>query len=173
MSGNSKKPPESGFADLVGSVDSLKPGAEKIPPSGGNTERTGSSSRHVSAEIVVERRGDVLLGRAPGTARRVIDDLSRGPLQLFREIDLHRLSAAQAREVLVKSLRLGRRDGLRCLVVICGRGTHSGRLGAVLPDVVVETLCQDLASEILGFRSAPPNHGGSGAIIVRLKSLKR
>jgi DNA-nicking Smr family endonuclease len=59
---------------------------------------------------------------------------------------------------------------MACVLVVCGRGTHSGAEGPVLPDVVIERLSEELANEVLAFCTAPRKWGGQGAVIVRLRA---
>jgi DNA-nicking Smr family endonuclease len=87
-----------------------------------------------------------------------------------REIDLHRRSAADARQLLDAGICTARREGLGCLLVVCGRGIHSGADGPVLPDVAIQQLSEELASEVLAFCTAPQKWGGQGALIVRLRA---
>ena len=69
-------------------------------------------------------------------------------------------------------VRQARQDGVSCLLVVCGRGKHSGADGPVLPDVAAERLSEELASEILAFCTAPRKWGGEGALIVRLRQVR-
>lgn len=123
-----------------------------------------------SPPLIVETVNDIVMGRSVDTPLRVAQELRRGPPVPTRELDLHRMSAAQARSALATTVRQARADGMRSLVVICGQGKHSGRAGAVLPAVVVEQLSEALAAHVLAFRTAPPRFGGAGAVIVRLRA---
>jgi DNA-nicking Smr family endonuclease len=60
--------------------------------------------------------------------------------------------------------------GRRCVLLIHGRGLHSGPSGPALRSALVEYLChQPLSKHVLAFTSAPPRHGGAGALIVLLR----
>jgi DNA-nicking Smr family endonuclease len=87
-----------------------------------------------------------------------------------RVLDLHRLNAVEARQVLDAGIRQARRDGLTCVLVVCGRGTHSGSDGPVLPELAIERLSEELAGDVLAFSTAPRKLGGEGALIVRLRA---
>ncbi len=119
--------------------------------------------------IVVETQDDVVVGYAADVPAKFAYALHAGPLPPLRHLDLHRLSARQAKTALGQALRQARADHVRTLVVIFGRGSHSGPHGAVLPTLVVEELSGPLSSGVLAFRTAPPQFGGSGALLVRLR----
>ncbi len=165
-----EKPSGPSFSDLVGQVKPLKSGASRVPASGTNQQRPRQQPVARGRSIHVERGDGLVTGRASDAPQRLLDELRRGVTLPVRELDLHRMSAAQASLVLERSIKQARRDGLKCLVVICGRGTHSGRDGAVLPSVVEELLVGALAPQILAFCTAPPSRGGAGALLVRLRS---
>jgi DNA-nicking Smr family endonuclease len=109
--------------------------------------------------------------RAEGVPARLLEDLQAGRVVPRRELDLHRRSAAEARQMLDTGVRQARRDGVSCLLVVCGQGRHSGADGPVLPDVAAERLSEELGSEIMAFCTAPRRWGGEGALIVRLRPV--
>ena len=118
----------------------------------------------------MERRDGAVWAVADGLPARVLDDLRAGTVVPRRELDLHRRSAAEARQLLDEGVPRARRDGVACLLVVCGRGLHSGAEGPVLPDVVMERLSEELGDEILAFCTAPRKWGGEGALLVRLRA---
>jgi DNA-nicking Smr family endonuclease len=60
--------------------------------------------------------------------------------------------------------------GRRCVLLIHGRGLHSGPGGPALRPALVEFLSRrPLAKHVLAFTSAPPRHGGPGALLVLLR----
>lgn len=117
----------------------------------------------------VERRDDIVRARAEDVPTRWLDDLRAGRVVPRRELDLHRKGAADARQALDDEVARARRDNLPCVLVVCGRGLHSGLDGPVLPDVVVERLSEELADQVLAFCTAPRRWGGEGALIVMLR----
>ena len=160
------------FADLVTDVEPLKPSAKKVtpePPKGMRPQIIVDST--TGPALHVERINGVVIAHAPDVPESVAHQLHAGPLPPLRHLDLHRMSVSKARSSLRTSVQQARRDGIRSLVVIFGRGTHSGSTGPVLPDVVIETLSTTLAGHVLAFRSAPPQFGGEGALIVRLRKV--
>jgi DNA-nicking Smr family endonuclease len=82
---------------------------------------------------------------------------------------LHGLTAARASAELRVTVPAARRQGLRCLVVISGRGIHSPGGHSTIAELVVTELSVTLAAHVLAFRTAPPRFGGEGALVVRLR----
>ena len=108
-----------------------------------------------------------LTGIGPDTLRK----LRRGHWVIQRELDLHGLRTDEAREALGEFLRDVRRHGLRCVRIIHGKGLGSVNREPVLKNKVRNWLVQK--DEVLAFCQATPAEGGSGALIVLLKSQER
>ena len=60
-------------------------------------------------------------------------------------------------------------QGLRHVLIITGKGQHSGNRGPVLKTAVVQWLKKNGHPYLREFRDAPPRFGGSGAVWVELK----
>ena len=84
------------------------------------------------------------------------------------ELDLHGLTVAEARPLLVAFLNASRRRGLRCVRVIHGKGLRSDEREGVLKGLVASWLAQ--RDDVLAFTQASAREGGSGAVIVLLRS---
>jgi DNA-nicking Smr family endonuclease len=96
--------------------------------------------------------------------------LARGELGFDATCDLHGMTAALARHQLERVVEASVRVGRRTLLVIVGRGLHSGPEGPVLPALVVRTLRSRPVNEhVLAFAHADPAHGGQGALAVLLR----
>jgi len=122
--------------------------------------------------FVVERVGERTEGLAAGIDRRHLARLRRGDVEVDLRVDLHGLVAGEARRTLRAELERARAAGLRCLLVIHGRGLHS-EAGAVLREGVVEWLvAPPLAGLVMAFASARPEHGGPGATYVLLRRAR-
>jgi DNA-nicking Smr family endonuclease len=160
------------FAELVSGVQRW-PRTEPAPalPATPPTGLVPPAPRQ-RARLWVERLEGTVRARAPGVPARWLDELESGRLVPRRELDLHRKTAADARQAIADAVREARRAGVNCLLVVCGRGKHSNAAGAVLPDITVETLSEVLADVVLAFASAPKKWGGRGAIIVRLRAAR-
>lgn len=121
----------------------------------------------------VERREGSVRARAEDIPARWLDDLRSGRVVPRRELDLHRKGAADARLVLDEEVLRARRDNLSCVLIVCGRGLHSGLEGPVLPDVAIERLSEELADHVIAFCTAPRRWGGEGALLVMLRPPAR
>ena len=123
--------------------------------------------------FAVERLGERSEGLAPGIDRKHLLRLRRGEVPVELRVDLHGLAAADARRRLAAELARAQAAGLRCVLVVHGRGLHSEG-PAVLREGVAEWLCAPpLAARVMAFASARPEHGGSGASNVLLRRGKR
>lgn len=126
-------------------------------------------ARPAPEPLIVEEYDGLVFARGSAVSRKLPERLHAGELLPERELDLHRLSAEAARHAIARAVEQARADKVRTLLVICGRGLHSGRAGAVLPEVARGELSDRLAAEVLAFSTAPAAWGGAGAWIVRLK----
>jgi DNA-nicking Smr family endonuclease len=116
-------------------------------------------------DLLVET-GDELTFRRAGVQDAVLRKLRRGEFRVEAELDLHGLTAAQAKLELRNFLLEAQRSAMRCIRVIHGKGLRSGHRGPVLKHTV-NALLQKTAA-VLAFSSARPVDGGTGAIYVLL-----
>lgn len=117
----------------------------------------------------VETEGGRLRGLAAGVDRRHLRGLERGEREVEAELDLHGLSAADARVAVRQALHDAHEDGLRCIRVIHGRGRRSP-LGPVLREGLPEWLTAPPAGRlVMAFATAPGRLGGDGATLVLLR----
>jgi DNA-nicking Smr family endonuclease len=103
-----------------------------------------------------------------GLATDVLARLRRGHWSVQGEIDLHRLNRDQARDTLSDFLLEARNNGWRCVRVVHGKGLGSPNREPVLKNKVRRWLAQ--RDEVLAYCEAPRHAGGSGAVLVLLKS---
>jgi len=113
--------------------------------------------------------GDELAFRRHHVPETVVRRLRRGQYAVDDEIDLHGLTAAEARGVLRDFIATASARGLRCVRVVHGKGKGSGPRGPVLKNVV--NLWLRKSERVLAFGSARPVDGGSGAVYVLLGTL--
>jgi len=111
--------------------------------------------------------GDELLFSRNGVQNSVMRKLRRGQYRIEAELDLHRLTAVQAREALQGFILECRRRQLRCVRIIHGKGLGSRDQRPVLKGRVDQWLRQ--WDDVLAFTSARPCDGGSGATYVLLR----
>lgn len=119
--------------------------------------------------LTVEGDGVVITARAPGVNRREVGELRAGRVRPEDTLDLHGHTAAAAearlREFLVDAAALRR----RCVLVVHGRGNHSGGV-AVLRDTVIASLVGDLSGLVHAFATAARSDGADGATYVMVRS---
>jgi DNA-nicking Smr family endonuclease len=109
-------------------------------------------------------------GIAPGIDRRLLRQLKRGDYALQGHVDLHGLSAEEARVEVERFLDAARTAGKRCVLVVHGRGHHSKEGVAVLKERVKVWLSKGrIAKGVLAFATARPADGGAGAVYVLLR----
>ena len=87
--------------------------------------------------LVVEREDGTITGASHGVSRETLRDLARGTIRAESTCDLHGLSAEAARRRIQQFVRDSAMAGRHAVLVICGRGLHSGGEGPVLRDVAV------------------------------------
>ncbi|MCL2021519.1 MAG: Smr/MutS family protein [Betaproteobacteria bacterium] len=112
---------------------------------------------------------DVFL--APGVAQKTLSDLRRGRWVIQAELDLHGATREEARLLLNDFLEECKKRGLRCLRVIHGKGLSSPGRQPVLRPLVRQWLSRH--AMILAFCPARPCDGGSGALLILLRSEAR
>ncbi len=119
-------------------------------------------------------------GRAAGVDRRRSDRLRRGRLPVEARLDLHGYTQSQAHAALDRFLGEVQARGLRCVLVITGKGTTKETAtgagtgaGGVLRAQVPRWLNEPgNRARVLAFDYAQPKHGGLGAIYVLLRRKK-
>lgn len=102
----------------------------------------------------------------PGIGPDVPLKLRKGHWSIQAELDLHGLRRDEAREVLGQFLHQSRKQGLRCVRIVHGKGLGSPGRSPILRPRVYSWLVQKKA--VLAFAQAKPLHGGSGAVVVLL-----
>ncbi len=112
--------------------------------------------------------GDELSYARNGIGMQTLRKLRRGHWVTQAELDLHGLTVAEARDLMVEFLNLCSRRGLRCVRIIHGKGLRSKNREPVLKQKVGRWLMQ--RDEILAFCQARPADGGGGAVVALLKA---
>lgn len=109
-------------------------------------------------------------GHARGLDPRVVRRLRRGDFAVQAHVDLHGLLKDEAKAELDAFLAKSRQQGKRCVLVVHGRGLHSKDQVPVLKEALKRWMHTGrFARHVLGFSSARPHDGGTGAIYVLLK----
>ncbi len=111
-------------------------------------------------------------GRAAGVDRRRSERLRRGQLPVEARLDLHGYTQDQAHAALDQFLGEAQARGLRCVLVITGKGTTT-EAGGVLRAQVPRWLNEPATrARVLAFDYAQPKHGGLGALYVLMRRKK-
>lgn len=103
-----------------------------------------------------------------GLSRMTLRKLRRGTWPVRDRLDLHGLNSDAARNLLQEFLHDAIQNNFRSVLVIHGKGLNSPDGEAVLRKLARHWLIQHPV--VLGFCNASPAEGGSGAVLVLLKS---
>lgn len=150
----------------------------------GDMPRPGSKPKPVSATDNRKTVHDANAGKvkpAGGTAPRALDPgrpididrrnwerLKRGRIDIERKLDLHGRTQTEAHGALNRFLAMAAATGLRCVLVVTGKGGVDGR--GVLRQMVPRWLGEaDNRQKVLTYCPAQPRHGGDGALYVLLR----
>ncbi len=119
----------------------------------------------------------------PGLDSRTAERLRKGEIPIEARLDLHGLTQAEASAALSRFVQQSRRAGLRCLLVITGKGARRvteepGFMPPVETGVLKQLVPRWLAAgperaHILAIATARPQHGGAGALYVLLRKAER
>ena len=104
-----------------------------------------------------------------GLPRMTLRKMRRGYWPVQDSLDLHGSNGDAARRLLQEFLHEAAQRGLRCVLVIHGKGMNSRGGEAVLRRLTRHWLTQ--RPDVLAYCDAPPRDGGSGAVLVLLKSM--
>jgi DNA-nicking Smr family endonuclease len=123
-----------------------------------------------TAQMDITFSDEYIEGAVQGFSPNLMKKLRQGRFPIQGHIDLHGLTKQEAegriREFLIKSNRLG----LRCVLLIHGRGLNSENHIPVLKERIPVWLNRGPIKKIvLAFSTARPYDGGTGAIYVLLR----
>jgi DNA-nicking Smr family endonuclease len=118
--------------------------------------------------LTVDSSGETMSARAAGVSLAQLSELRAGRVRPEATLDLHGKNAVDAEAALRRFLVDAARHHRRCVLVIHGRGLHSGGL-AILRDVVVSSLVGPLSGLVHSAATAAARDGGPGATYVLLR----
>jgi len=114
--------------------------------------------------------GEHIEGAAQGLDRRILKRLRKGELAVQAYVDLHGLHREEASAEVRKFIKRSHEKGLRCVLVVHGRGLGSKDGIPVLKEKLKAWLTRGATgSRVLAFSSARPWDGGTGAAYVLLR----
>ena len=123
-----------------------------------------------SSPLDIRDTDEYVQGSRPDLNPDIVHRLSLGRFPVSDHLDLHGLTLAQARAEVEGFLYESRRTGLRCVLVIHGRGLSSPDGRPVLKPHLVNWLSKTgLRKHVLAFTSARAYDGGAGAVYVLLR----
>lgn len=167
------------FRRSIGAVAPLAP-PDKVTPSTPRPEPIArqhladeeaalreSLSDDFDVETLLDTDDQLSYTRA-GIGSDVVRKLRKGHWVIQDQLDLHGMRSDEAREALGEFLRKMGRRGLRCVRIIHGKGLGSVNKEPVLKNKVRNWLVQK--DEVIAFCQAKAADGGSGALVVLLKT---
>ena len=105
--------------------------------------------------------------------RRTLSRVNRGAMAIDARIDLHGMTQAAAHNQLVGFLRGAQASGARMVLVITGKGlAGDGERGVLKRSVPAWLATPELRPLVIGFEEAGRAHGGSGALLLRLRRAR-
>ena len=143
-----------------------RPGVRK----GNGGAQAAGSAAVPTLGMAVQDTGELWTARADGVDARLLRKLRAGELPIDARLDLHGLTRTRATAAINVFLAASRAAGQRCLLIIHGRGLHSGPNGPALREAVRTSLTAGPQSgAVLVCCTAPPEKGGAGATLVFLR----
>jgi DNA-nicking Smr family endonuclease len=113
-------------------------------------------------------------GVVVGLDPRVVRRLRRGDFAWQSHLDLHGLTATEARDAVDRFILESFRAGCRCVLIVHGRGLNSKDRTPVLKERLKTWLAHGrIAKVVLAFSTARPCDGGAGALYVLLRRERR
>jgi len=127
-----------------------------------------------STELDITFSDEYIEGGVQGFDPRLMRRLKRGEFPLQNYLDLHGLTKQEAQEKVHTFLLQSYRAGLRCVLVVHGRGHNSENHIPILKERLPHWLTRGPARKIvLAFSTARPYDGGTGALYILLRKRKR
>ena len=142
------------------------------PPNLSDLETLAHLSDLVSgtAEMDIRFSDEYIEGSVKGFDKRLMQKLKKGLFPIQDHVDLHGLKKEEAESVIRDFLLRCYRAGLRCVLVVHGRGLNSKDHIPVLKKRIPLWLSRGPVRKIiLAFSTARTYDGGTGAIYVLLK----
>ena len=125
-------------------------------------------------EFDMEYTREFMTGHVRGLDAKIFRKLKNGEFSVQSHLDLHGMNTEQARIAVMDFLRRSYLEGKRCVLLIPGRGRNSPLGQGVLRQELTDWLTQaPLKRVVLAFTTALPKHGGSGAVYLLLRQMRK
>jgi DNA-nicking Smr family endonuclease len=124
-----------------------------------------------SVELDITFSDEYIEGAVQGFSRKLMKKLKRGELPVQGHIDLHGLTKPDAETAVADFLLESFKSGLRCVLIVHGRGLNSPESLPVLKEGLPQWLNRGRVRKmVLAFATARPYDGGTGATYVFLRN---
>jgi len=154
----------------------LRPEPIRAEPSNAGSAQSGPVSEEPPPPATVSR--PPALPRLMVLNRRQRQKLARGKASVDAAIDLHGMRQQEAHVALHRFLLRAQRDAAKVVLVVTGKGTGRdeaglGDAGVLRRSVPLWLRAPEWRSLVVGFEEASRQHGGAGALYVRLRRHDR
>ncbi|MGD8388407.1 MAG: Smr/MutS family protein [Desulfobacteraceae bacterium] len=125
---------------------------------------------HGSVDMDISFTDEYMEGARKGVSRKTVKRLKRGRFPVQDHIDLHGLTRHEAEKRVREFLLQSHKMGLRCVLIVHGRGLNSPSSFPVLKERLPVWFSRGPVRKIvLAFATARPYDGGGGAVYVLLQ----
>jgi DNA-nicking Smr family endonuclease len=152
-------------------LKNLKPRVAKPANVPGKSEPPPPAARAKSAKQAAVQPAKLAVPKPPPLAaldRRTRSRVARGRVEIDARLDLHGLTLDRARPRLASFLASAQARGAALVLVITGKGGT----GALRREAPFWLSSPELRPLVIGFEEAAPNHGGAGALYVRIRRAR-
>lgn len=174
------------WSDVTKDIRPLAPSAQTLHPKKQSQSELKTAGKPKSSPTATKPKGgpvftDLPAPTTPAMDKRRFQRLVRGKLEIDATLDLHGLTADQARLRLRGFVTQAQFAGFRLLLIITGKGRSDGGRRdefnrprrAVIRESLPGWLSEpSLAPKVLQVTPAHPKHGGAGAFYVYLRRVR-
>jgi DNA-nicking Smr family endonuclease len=148
----------------------VEPAVAQPRPSPARRRKPADPPAPIALPVLADRN-------APGLDRASAERLKRGKYSIDARLDLHGMTQDMAHRALDSFIGGAAKEGLRCVIVITGKGLRGGAEGTadtgILRNAVPRWLNEaNLRPKVLAFTTAQPRDGGGGALYVLLRRAR-
>lgn len=149
-------------------------GCASTPAAASQPQPTFAQLLESTVEFEMEYSHEFMTGQIRGLDFKLFRKLKAGEFSVEAHHDLHGLNSEQARTSVTDFVRRCYMEGKRCVLLIPGRGLNSPSGQGVLRQELSGWLTQaPLKRIVLAFTTALPKHGGSGAVYLLLRQVRK